>query len=66
MKHYVYLIVDNFSRMIINWHVDTKLSGLIRTQTLKDAIQQEFNLNVKDIETIDLIVDEEQKTTIQM
>jgi len=56
VKHYVYLIVDNFSKFILNWKVAGQCSGQIRTQTLREAIRQEFG-DTLDLSSIDLIVD---------
>lgn len=67
VKHYIYLIVDNFSRHIINWKISTECNGAIRTETLREAVIQEFGedalsgtLSEEDIRkkpTLDLIVD---------
>ena len=54
-KHYIYLVMDNYSRYIISYAVADKVCGKIRTKTIEDAyqkaIQHNKNLNV------DLIVD---------
>lgn len=57
IKHFVYLIVDNHSKFIINWKVDTRCSGQVRTQTIKEAIEQEFGDDYSKSATVDLIVD---------
>jgi putative transposase len=62
-KHYVYLIVDNHSKFIINWKVSDKCNGKIRTQTIREAVKQEFGQHFLDynenhnMPSVDLIVD---------
>jgi myo-inositol-hexaphosphate 3-phosphohydrolase len=51
-KHYVYIIVDNYPKYIINWKVSDKCNGKVRTQTI-----QEFGTNLTPAKGIDLIVD---------
>lgn len=57
VKHYVYLVVDNFSKYIINWKVSDKCNGQTRTQTLREAVHQEFGEDLTPTNKIDLIVD---------
>lgn len=57
VKQYIFLIVDNFSRYILNWKVSDVCNGDVRTQTLKEAIQQEFGIDNFNNRTIELIVD---------
>jgi transposase InsO family protein len=57
VKNYVYLIVDNYSRLILNWKVSDKCNGIIRTETIREAIQQEFGTDLTPTPSIDLIVD---------
>jgi transposase InsO family protein len=57
VKHYVYLIVDNYSKHILNSKVDSKCNGKIRTQTIKEAVYQEFGDDINQTSSIDLIVD---------
>ncbi len=46
LKNYVYLLMDNYSKYIINWRVEPVVSGSIRTETIKDGYQKHiFNLN---------------------
>lgn len=55
-KHYIYLVVDNFSRKILSWRVSKQVSGSIRMQTLREAwevAQKHQPQNLK----VDLIVD---------
>lgn len=53
---YIYTVVDNFSWKIISWDISKKKSGVIRTNTVKRAIEEEFGLNLKD-QNLDLITD---------
>jgi putative transposase len=57
VKNYVYLIVDNYSKLIINWKVSTKCNGEIRAQTIREAVYQEFGEDLNPTKQIDLIVD---------
>lgn len=57
VKHYVYLIVDNYSKYIINWKIHNCVSGAVRTQTIQEAIEQEFGTVHSPNKSIDLIVD---------
>jgi transposase InsO family protein len=57
VKNYVYLIVDNYSGLILNWKVSDKCNGAIRTQTIREAILQEFGTDLTSTRKIDLIVD---------
>lgn len=43
MKHYIYTVMDNFSRYIISWRIETVVSAKIRLETIKDAIQNAFD-----------------------
>jgi putative transposase len=55
VKHYIYLVMDNYSRYIISYAIANKVCGIIRTKTIEEAyqstLQYDENLNV------DLIVD---------
>lgn len=35
--HYIYLVIDNYSRKILSWAIETKLSGKIRMNTFREA-----------------------------
>jgi len=37
VKHYIYLVVDNFSRKILSWDMADRVNGEVRMQTLKVA-----------------------------
>jgi transposase InsO family protein len=54
--HYIYLVVDNFSRMVLSWAINTKLSAQIRADTFRQALKTAINHH-PSIETINLIVD---------
>jgi transposase InsO family protein len=56
IKYYFYRVVDNFSRKILIHKTSTKLSGEIRTQTIKEAISQEFSIDLQG-QSVELIVD---------
>jgi transposase InsO family protein len=56
-RFYVYLIVDNYSKYIINYKVSDRILGSIRTQTLRDAVHQEFGDDLSSTKAVDLIVD---------
>lgn len=42
VKHYIYTVMDNYSRFVHAWQIDTKVSAEIRLKTIKDAIQNAF------------------------
>ena len=56
MRHFIYLVVDNFSRRVLAWRVATVLSGMIRVQTLQEAWKAAVVLRGGKLRT-DLIVD---------
>ena len=37
IKSYIYFLMDNFSRMIIKWRVELRMSGKARLDTVKEA-----------------------------
>ncbi len=47
----MYLLIDNFSKYIINWWVEPVVSGEIRVQTILDRYKQHHNQN-KDVQLI--------------
>jgi len=51
VKHYIYLVIDNYSRKILSYEVCNKVSGLFRLSTIEEAYQKAKgvtkNLNVK-------------------
>ncbi len=56
VKFYIYTVVDNFSRKIVAHTVSRKLSAQIRVESLRQAVLNEFNVEIKD-QQLDLIVD---------
>jgi transposase InsO family protein len=56
VRHYIYFIVDNYSRYFVNWKVDASCNAQMRTQSLKEALEQEFPSNHEDSD-LSLIVD---------
>lgn len=66
VKFYIYTVVDNFSRKIVSHYVSRRLSGRIRVKSLRMAIKNEFDVEIKD-QKLDLIVDggsENNNTTV--
>ena len=57
---FIYTVMDNFSRKVLAWDVCEKLSGVIRLESLKRAINEQFlqkeDLKI-DMQKLDLIVD---------
>ena len=53
---YIYTVLDNFSRKILAWDISTKKCSKIRTETVKQAIKNEFDVDLKD-QNLELIVD---------
>lgn len=53
---YIYLVVDNFSRYIINWRVASKICAQIRLETFRESIMF-AGLTPKQVDTTQLIVD---------
>jgi hypothetical protein len=49
-------VVDNFSRKIIAWDISTKKCSKIRTDTVKRAIKNEFDITIGN-QSLDLIAD---------
>ena len=54
MKYYVYLLMDNYSRFILNYEVSTRVSARIRLESIRDAYYE--NINEPEDDTI-LLVD---------
>jgi len=42
IKHYIYTVMDNYSRFIHSWRIDTVVSADIRIKTIRDAIANAF------------------------
>lgn len=56
VKFYIYMVVDNFSRKIVSHYMSRRLSARIRVKSLRMAIKNEFDVEIKD-QSLDLIVD---------
>ena len=54
MKYYIYLLMDNFSRFILNYQVSDKVSAKIRKNSIQEAFEK-YNINPD--EDVRLIVD---------
>ena len=55
IKHCIYLVVDNYSRKILSWAVSSKVSGLIRIHTLREAWERA--IEQQPTIAVDLIAD---------
>jgi len=53
IKHYVYLLMDNFSKFILSWRIEPYVSGKVRMETIREA----YNTFARDSQTIYLITD---------
>ncbi len=56
VRHYIYTVMDNFSRYILSWRIETVVSADIRLETIKEAIQNAFDGKVPK-EQIQFITD---------
>jgi transposase InsO family protein len=54
--NYIYLVVDNFSKMVLSWAVSTKLCAQIRANTFRSALKTAL-IHYPVVDTIRLIVD---------
>lgn len=54
-KCYIYTVIDNYSRYILAWRIETKVSGVYRLETIKEALQ--FAFGDKPIKKLQLITD---------
>jgi len=52
MKYYVYLLMDNFSRFILNYQVFEKVSAEIRMQSIKQTYEQYIMVPGEDVRLI--------------
>ena len=46
IKHYVYLLMDNFSRFILSWRIEEVVSGSIRVETIREAYKKYHDKNI--------------------
>ncbi len=51
IKNYIYFIVDNYSRMILNWKIATKVSGKIAIENFKEAYAKHSPLTLEKLES---------------
>ena len=56
-KVYIYLIIDNCSRFILDYRISTKLSGRIRKESIQSAYDHYLRINQKKGEATKIIVD---------
>lgn len=49
MKNYIYFLMDNFSRKIINWRVEATVSGKVRFETIEEAYHKYIHNTGKDV-----------------
>jgi putative transposase len=52
MKYYVYLMMDNFSRFILNYQVSHKVSAKIRMESIQEAFEQYIKIPGEDVRLI--------------
>ncbi|MEX1192579.1 MAG: DDE-type integrase/transposase/recombinase [Brumimicrobium sp.] len=56
VKHYIYTVMDNFSRFIHSWRIETVVSAQIRLDTIEEALKNDYGEEPPD-QTIQLITD---------
>jgi putative transposase len=49
IKSYIYFLLDNFSRMIINWRVEPRVSGKARLETIEEAYHKHIHDTGEDV-----------------
>lgn len=47
IKHYVYLLMDNFSRFILSWRIENVVSGRIRIETIRETYNKYHDKNIR-------------------
>jgi len=52
IKYYVYLLMDNFSRFILNYQVSDKVSSTIRLDSIKQAYDKYIKMTGEDVRLI--------------
>jgi len=55
VKHFVYTVMDNYSRFVHAWHIDRVVSAKIRLKTIKDALRNAFQ--GQPVENLQLVTD---------
>ena len=56
IQYYIYAVIDNFSRKIVSYTLSKKPRGAIATQTLRNAVEMEFNTKIGN-KNLELVVD---------
>ncbi|MDG1331836.1 MAG: DDE-type integrase/transposase/recombinase [Crocinitomicaceae bacterium] len=56
VKHYAYLVIDNFSRKLLAYSIEDKVSGLTTVKTIEKAIKHAKEVS-NDLLNVQLIVD---------
>jgi putative transposase len=49
IKNYLYFLMDNYSRLIINWRAELRVSGKIRLETIEEAYNKYYTDSDEDI-----------------
>ena len=57
VKYYIYTVMDNYSRYILNWRIETKVCKHIRLDTIKEAMKFAFDEKHQFHDQIQLITD---------
>ena len=52
MKYYIHLLMDNFSRFILNYQVSDKVSAKIRKQSIQEAFEKYIQNPDEDVQLI--------------
>ncbi len=55
VKHYIYTVMDNYSRYIHSWRIETVVSAKVRLETIQDAITSAFQ--GREFQNLQLVTD---------
>ena len=55
-RHYIYLLIDNFSRRVLSYEIRDRVSGLVTAKTIYEAYNAALNIESQAID-VKLIVD---------
>lgn len=55
-RHYIYLLIDNFSRKVLSYEIKERVSGLVTARTIYEAYNKALNLSATQLD-VKLIVD---------
>jgi len=55
VKHYIYTVMDNYSRFIHSWRIERIVSAYVRLETIREAISTAFAENT--VENLQLVTD---------